>query len=156
MATKVGFIGLGAMGAPLAKNLQKKGFDLNVFDIDAAKVEMLVALGARRAASVAEASRGADVVITILPATVHVEAVVLGLSLIHICPEYPAAWPRAGRLPGCGNAAPDGQAPCGQCLKSPAYQRPWRVSPYVLAGLRSCLTSSTLCCASWDFKITAA
>jgi 4-hydroxybutyrate dehydrogenase/sulfolactaldehyde 3-reductase len=78
MATKVGFIGLGAMGAPLAKNLQKKGFDLNVFDIDAAKVEMLVALGARRAASVAEASRGADVVITILPATVHVEAVVLG------------------------------------------------------------------------------
>jgi len=78
MATKVGFIGLGAMGAPLAKNLQKKGFDLHVYDIDTPKVDMLVSLGARRAADLAEASRGADVVITILPATAHVEAVVLG------------------------------------------------------------------------------
>ncbi len=78
MATKVGFIGLGAMGAPLAKNLQTKGFDLNVFDLDASKIEMLTALGARRATSVAGAARGADVVITILPATAHVEAVVLG------------------------------------------------------------------------------
>jgi len=50
MATKVGFIGLGAMGAPLAKNLQKKGFDLHVYDIDTPKVDMLVSLGARRAA----------------------------------------------------------------------------------------------------------
>lgn len=78
MATKVGFIGLGAMGAPLAKNLQTKGFDLNVFDLDAAKIEPLVSLGARRAASVAAAAKGADIVITIVPATAHVEAVVFG------------------------------------------------------------------------------
>lgn len=78
MATKVGFIGLGAMGLPMASNLQRKGFDLNVFDIDAEKVETLVALGARKAGSVAAAARGAEVIVTMLPATVHVESVVLG------------------------------------------------------------------------------
>lgn len=88
MSKKVGFIGLGAMGAPLAKNLQKKGFDLNVYDIDPAKIEMLTSLGARRAASVAEAAKGAEVVITILPATVHVQSVVFGPDgvLAHIDP----------------------------------------------------------------------
>jgi len=78
MATKVGFIGLGAMGLPMASNLQRKGFDVNVYDIDAAKMDKVVALGGRKAASVAEASRAADVVVTVLPATQHVEAVVLG------------------------------------------------------------------------------
>jgi len=78
MATKVGFIGLGAMGLPMASNLQRKGFDVNVYDIDAAKMDKVVALGGRKAASIAEASRAADVVVTVLPATQHVEAVVLG------------------------------------------------------------------------------
>ncbi len=86
MATKVGFIGLGAMGLPMASNLQRKGFDLNVYDVDGRKMERLVALGARRAASIAEAAEGADVVVTMLPATPHVDAVVLGLDgvLAHI------------------------------------------------------------------------
>lgn len=78
MATKVGFIGLGAMGLPMASNLQRKGFDVNVYDIDGAKMDKVAALGARKAASIAEASRNADVVITVLPATQHVEAVALG------------------------------------------------------------------------------
>lgn len=78
MATKVGFIGLGAMGLPMASNLQRKGFDLNVYDIVPAPIEKLVKLGARKAATVAEAARNADIVVTMLPATQHVEAVVLG------------------------------------------------------------------------------
>lgn len=78
MGTKVGFIGLGAMGLPMASNLQRKGFELTAYDIDAAKVEALVALGAKPAASVADACREADIVVTMLPATPHVEAVVLG------------------------------------------------------------------------------
>jgi 4-hydroxybutyrate dehydrogenase / sulfolactaldehyde 3-reductase len=78
MATKVGFIGLGAMGLPMASNLQRKGFDLNVYDVDPAKIDKLAALGARKATSVAEASKGADIVVTMLPATPHVESVVLG------------------------------------------------------------------------------
>jgi len=78
MTTKVGFIGLGAMGLPMASNLQRKGFDLTVYDIEPSRMNRLAALGARRAASVAEASRSAQVVVTMLPATPHVEAVVLG------------------------------------------------------------------------------
>lgn len=78
MGTKVGFIGLGAMGLPLAKNLQRKGFDVNGYDIDPARAEAIVELGGRKAATVAEAASGAEIVITCLPATPHVEAVVLG------------------------------------------------------------------------------
>jgi len=88
MSTKVGFIGLGAMGLPMSSNLQRKGFDLTVYDIDAGKMEKVAALGARKAGSIAEASRGVDIVITVLPATQHVEAVVLGSDgvLAHIDP----------------------------------------------------------------------
>jgi 4-hydroxybutyrate dehydrogenase / sulfolactaldehyde 3-reductase len=78
MATKVGFIGLGAMGLPMASNLQRKGFDLIAYDVDPSKIDQLAELGARKASSIAEASRDVDVVVTMLPATPHVEAVVLG------------------------------------------------------------------------------
>lgn len=78
MAIKVGFIGLGAMGLPMVSNLQRKGFDLNVYDIVQAPVDKLVKLGARKAATVAEAARNTDVVVTMLPATQHVETVVFG------------------------------------------------------------------------------
>lgn len=66
------------MGLPMASNLQRKGFDLNVFDLDPARIDRLAELGARRASSIAEAARGADIVVTMLPATPHVESVVLG------------------------------------------------------------------------------
>lgn len=76
--TKVGFIGLGAMGLPMASNLQRKGFAVTVHDLDPVKMDHVAELGARSAASVAEASRGQDIVVTVLPATPQVEAVVLG------------------------------------------------------------------------------
>ena len=78
MSNKIGFIGLGAMGLPMASNMQRKGFAVTVYDIDDAKMDKVAALGATKAASVADASRGQDIVITVLPATQHVEAVVLG------------------------------------------------------------------------------
>ncbi|WP_408591411.1 NAD(P)-dependent oxidoreductase [Novosphingobium sp.] len=78
MTTKVGFIGLGAMGLPLAKNLQRKGFSVHAYDICEARADEIVALGGTRASCVADASKGAQIVITCLPATPHVEAVVLG------------------------------------------------------------------------------
>jgi len=77
MSNKIGFIGLGAMGLPMASNMQRKGFAVTVYDIDDAKMDKVAALGATKAASVADASRGQDIVITVLPATQHVEAVVL-------------------------------------------------------------------------------
>lgn len=62
----------------MASNLQRKGFDLNVFDLDATRIDKLAALGARSARSIADAASGADIVVTMLPATPHVEGVVLG------------------------------------------------------------------------------
>jgi 4-hydroxybutyrate dehydrogenase/sulfolactaldehyde 3-reductase len=86
MSQKIAFIGLGAMGLPLAKNLQRKGFALQAYDIDAARVQSLAELGATAATSIKEAVSGADIVITCLPATAHVEAVALGADgvLAHI------------------------------------------------------------------------
>ena len=78
MTTKVGYIGLGAMGLPLAKNLQRKGFTVTGFDLDPSRADAIVELGGAKAATVADAVRGQDIVITCLPATPHVEAVVLG------------------------------------------------------------------------------
>ena len=75
---KVGFIGLGAMGLPMAANLVRKGFDLSAFDLDAAKVAQLAKLGAHPAGSSVDAARGKDFVFTMLPETRHVEHVVLG------------------------------------------------------------------------------
>jgi len=42
MSTKIGFIGLGAMGLPMSSSMQKKGFAVTVFDIDSAKMDMEV------------------------------------------------------------------------------------------------------------------
>ena len=75
---EIGFIGLGAMGLPMASNLARKGFTVIGFDLDAGKMQSLAALGARSAASVAEAAKAKDLVITMLPATTHVMDVVLG------------------------------------------------------------------------------
>ena len=55
MTTKIGFIGLGAMGLPMSSNLQRKGFAVTVFDIDDAKMSAVAELGAKKAASIAEA-----------------------------------------------------------------------------------------------------
>lgn len=73
---KVAFIGLGQMGAPMASNLIAKGHMLNVYDINPAAVQQLVAKGASAAATPAEASRNVDFVITMLPNGKLVEQVI--------------------------------------------------------------------------------
>ena len=74
----VGFIGLGAMGRPMASNMRRQGFEMVVHDLDPAAVAALVELGATAAGSIAEVARAADVVITMLPDGPDVEAVLLG------------------------------------------------------------------------------
>ncbi|MGZ5178854.1 MAG: NAD(P)-dependent oxidoreductase [Ramlibacter sp.] len=74
----VGFIGLGTMGREMAINLAKAGHRVAAFDVRREAAEALASFGIRAATSVAEASRGADAVITMLPDTPDVEAVVLG------------------------------------------------------------------------------
>ena len=76
--TRVAFIGLGNMGAPMAQNLLKAGFKLSVFDLVAESVAQLVEAGASAASSASDAVKEADVVITMLPASKHVEGIYLG------------------------------------------------------------------------------
>lgn len=72
---KIAFIGLGNMGAPMARNLLKAGHTLSVFDLNAQAVQSLVEAGATAAASPKDAVTGADTVITMLPAAAHVRGV---------------------------------------------------------------------------------
>ncbi|HYS41666.1 MAG TPA: 2-hydroxy-3-oxopropionate reductase [Pseudonocardiaceae bacterium] len=72
---KVGFIGLGIMGGPMAANLVRAGFDVTGYNRSSAAVDRLVAAGGRAGGSVADVVQGADVVITMLPDTPDVEAV---------------------------------------------------------------------------------
>jgi 3-hydroxyisobutyrate dehydrogenase len=71
----IGFIGLGNMGAPMAVNLVKAGHRVAGYDINANAVQTLCAAGVQVARSAADATRGADVVITMLPAGEHVREV---------------------------------------------------------------------------------
>ena len=75
---RIGFIGLGIMGGPMAANLVAAGYDVAGYNRSAAKRERLAAAGGTAVTSVAEAVRDADVVITMLPDSPDVEAVALG------------------------------------------------------------------------------
>jgi 4-hydroxybutyrate dehydrogenase/sulfolactaldehyde 3-reductase len=74
----VAFIGLGTMGRPMALNVLSGGFALRAFDIVPSAVDALVSAGAVAAASPGEAAEGADVVITMLPNSPHVDEAVFG------------------------------------------------------------------------------
>ena len=78
--TTIAFIGLGHMGLPMARNLLKAGFALRIFDLVQSAVDSLAAEGATPAASAAEAVIGAEVVVSMLPASRHVEGLYLGES----------------------------------------------------------------------------
>jgi 3-hydroxyisobutyrate dehydrogenase len=75
---KVGFVGLGHMGAPMSRNILAAGHDLVVHDRRAEAAAALVAGGAAGAASPREAALGRDVVITMLPGPRQVQEVLLG------------------------------------------------------------------------------
>jgi 3-hydroxyisobutyrate dehydrogenase len=74
----VAFIGLGNMGGPMATNLIKAGHQVTVFDLSETALAELVEAGASAATSAAEAARGVDYVVTMLPAGKHVAATYLG------------------------------------------------------------------------------
>lgn len=78
MAETVGFIGLGMMGQPMVRNIQKRGHRLVVFDVVEAALLPLVEAGARAAASPREVAASCDVVITMLPDAPDVEKAALG------------------------------------------------------------------------------
>lgn len=76
---KIGFVGIGNMGAPMAGHLVKKGFDVTVYDIRPEAMKAFVARnGGKSAASLVDAAHGMDAVITMLPDDKVVRRVVLG------------------------------------------------------------------------------
>jgi len=74
----IAFIGLGNMGGPMALQLVKAGYRVNAFDLNPTALETFKAAGGQAAGSASEAVQGVDVVITMLPASRHVEDLFLG------------------------------------------------------------------------------
>lgn len=77
MAT-IGFIGLGNMGGPMARNLLKAGHEVRAFDVVKANVDAAAQSGAVPVSSAAEAAKRAEIVVTMLPAGQHVRDVYVG------------------------------------------------------------------------------
>jgi 2-hydroxy-3-oxopropionate reductase len=80
MAQVIGFIGLGIMGRPMAKNLLKAGYPLVVHSRSQGPVDELVAAGAKRGASPKDVAAQVDVLVTMLPNSPEVELVAIGKS----------------------------------------------------------------------------
>jgi 2-hydroxy-3-oxopropionate reductase len=75
---KIGFIGLGVMGKPMARNLLQAGYPLAVHDVIRSPVEELIKEGAQEAFSPREIAQGAEIIITMVPDGAALEAVTFG------------------------------------------------------------------------------
>ncbi len=75
---RIGFIGLGIMGKPMAKNLIKAGHELIVFDVIKENVDAVVAAGAKAATSSKDVATKCKLIITMLPNGPHVKSVIMG------------------------------------------------------------------------------
>lgn len=76
--SNIGFVGVGTMGAPMARNIAKGGHRVKAFDLDAAAVARLADAGIEPATSTADAARDVDILITMLPNSAHVEKAAFG------------------------------------------------------------------------------
>ena len=74
----IGFIGLGIMGKPMAKNLLKAGYPLVVYDINPSAVQEITAAGAKEGTSPRDVAQKSDIVLTMLPNSPQVREVILG------------------------------------------------------------------------------
>jgi|TARA_B110000263_G_scaffold83835_1_gene73389 3-hydroxyisobutyrate dehydrogenase len=77
---KIGFVGLGMMGLPMARNLVEDGYSVNVFDLNEATVNSAKEFGASSSDSAADTASLSDIVITMVPDSEHVEAVIAGAN----------------------------------------------------------------------------
>ncbi|MBO6826585.1 MAG: NAD(P)-binding domain-containing protein, partial [Sneathiella sp.] len=75
---KIGFIGVGNMGGPMALNLLKAGHNVKVFDLSEEVVKICVDAGAEAAPSSSDAAKDVNIVVSMLPKGDHVRGVYLG------------------------------------------------------------------------------
>lgn len=92
MSQNVAFIGLGIMGLPMAKNLLNAGFAVKGFNRSQKAIDDLVAAGGEGATSIADAVKDADIVITMVPDSPDVEAVVTGAEGVFANAKAGALW----------------------------------------------------------------
>jgi 3-hydroxyisobutyrate dehydrogenase len=78
MKERIGFIGLGAMGFPMAKNVMKKKYQLTAYDIDQKKLDAITGFGAAPAVSAREVAERSDIIITMVPSSPHAREAILG------------------------------------------------------------------------------
>jgi 4-hydroxybutyrate dehydrogenase / sulfolactaldehyde 3-reductase len=78
MNEKVAFIGLGAMGGPMALNIIKKGTSVSVFDIETEKMEPHIKIGGIAGKSIQDTIKDAEIIVTMLPSTENVKSVITG------------------------------------------------------------------------------
>ena len=78
MSEKVAFIGLGAMGGPMALNIIKKGTSVSVFDIEKEKMEPHIKIGGTPGKSIEDTIEDAEIIVTMLPSTENVKLVITG------------------------------------------------------------------------------
>jgi 2-hydroxy-3-oxopropionate reductase len=78
MAEKIGFVGLGIMGKPMARNLMKSGYEVTVYDLFPAPVDELVSEGARKGKSGADVAKHSSTLITMVQNSPQSEAAILG------------------------------------------------------------------------------
>jgi 4-hydroxybutyrate dehydrogenase/sulfolactaldehyde 3-reductase len=78
MSERIGFIGLGNMGRPMASNLCRKGFSLTVFDVNPVPMTQLQELGARQSGASGDTAAASGIVVTMLPDSASVEDVIMG------------------------------------------------------------------------------
>lgn len=108
--SKVGFIGLGNMGGPMARNLVKAGYEVKGFDLSADAMAALVEVGGTGAASAGEAAKDVDFVITMLPAGPHVRGVYTGDD---------GFWPTRPRAPCSSTVRPSTSTPRARLQRLP-------------------------------------
>src|SRR5260370_3777179 len=89
MTQNVGFVGLGAMGLPMAANLLVAGFHLTVYNRTASKAEPLVAKGGHRAPRAGDVSHPGGIVVSMLADDASVKALVTGEDAVaeHLAPD---------------------------------------------------------------------
>lgn len=75
---RIGFIGLGRMGGPMARNLIRAGHEVTGFDLAPEALEALTGVGGQTASSASEAAQGAEVIVTMLPTGRHLREVLTG------------------------------------------------------------------------------
>jgi 3-hydroxyisobutyrate dehydrogenase len=85
--TSVGFIGLGSMGLPMAKNLVARGFDVRGFDVRPASIDALADAGGSRASSAAQAAGGADALVLMVVNAAQADAILFGDGALDTLPQ---------------------------------------------------------------------